>query len=179
MASEPFLNTCSGESICVVCGEPVVLRTEAKYTKLYDYKNDLTKLKSHAENWKDLDIPATDRLFCFTSASSRLSNLKNGYVHKNCVTNLRTKQKSYATKYKNVTHVPTEKPLHINTTDEDRSSNISPCMPCPRSSLSNPSDEYRCFVCNVDNGERTSHISTVTQVEKVLAALKHHLDHLQ
>ena len=58
--SEPFLRSNTADTICPVCGDAVILRSEYKNT--YSHKKDLKTLKSHAEKWRNLDISENDTI---------------------------------------------------------------------------------------------------------------------
>ena len=150
--SQPFLCTKNGNQICVICGSQVVIRSEERYKNLICFKKDLTTVKSHAINWRHLDVPNDDPYFQFTLASDRLNNVREGYIHKNCAVNLRTKYEQYLSRYKRI--LPIQQPIHTDTNDSSAST-----LPFTRSSFSsileNPMRKFSCFICtSVDDLHR-------------------------
>ena len=144
--SEPFLCSTDGRNTCVICNLPVDLR---KHKKSITFKKDLTTVKGHASKWASLSIPVGDPFFPFTTAYNRTGSINEGYVHNNCVTNLRTKYELSSAKYEKVEDIPVEQPLYISVDTEGQ---LSTSVPCTRSSLASPTEhidvKHCCFVCN-------------------------------
>ena len=171
--SEPFLQVGSEDNVCALCDTAVILRSEKRYKSARKYKDDLATVKQHAEKWKDLDIPSTDSLACFSSASARLTSRTNGWFHESCLTNIRLKQKAYASKYE-IRNTLNE-PLRIEVPQQASSDTgiVSPSY-CTRSSLTSPTEKHQCFVC--ENDSETFRISQKTVAQKVLHAKSIHLN---
>ena len=175
-SSEPFLHLGSGDIVCALCNAVVILRSEQKYKKAVKYKKDLSTLKRYAEKWRDLDIPSTDPLASFSSAFSRLNGRAEGYFHDNCLTNIRLKHSTYASRYK--TKVSCNEPLQVDVQQPSPSISAVITSPnyCTRSSLTSPTEKQQCFICYQDSIEKTFRISQASVAEKVHRAKSLHLN---
>ncbi len=169
-SSQPFLRPSSVGHGCFLCGIDVIKRGGLKFKKEVPYKKNLDTIKDHANKWKCLNIPTTDTFVCYTEASARLTDKKEGYFHENCLLNIRTKHKAYQSKYgeRNDKNQP--------SIDSAMASSTSmPPNACTRSSVPCREEKEVCFVCNQVTEERVSRISTDAVVAKTKSAALHHI----
>ena len=141
--SEPFLNSRTSDSNCLICGDAIVIRSENKYKKRIQFKEDLSALKIQARLWHNLEIPEDNRLHCFTFALSRIDACSSGHVHTNCFTDFRNKRRY---------EIFDEKVIDDELQIHDESSVNEPEIPhCTRSVLATPNNQ--CFVCDSPSGQ--------------------------
>lgn len=162
--SEPFLNSRTSDLNCLICGDAIVIRSEKKYKKKIQYKDDLSALKIQAKLWQNLEIPEDNRLHCFTFAFSRIDACSSGYVHTNCLSDFRNKRR-----YETFDEKVIEDELLL---DEISSVDESEILRCTRSFLSAPKSQ--CFVCDGHSGQ-LSRISKESVAHKLDDAKSYHL----